>query len=221
VAAVAKFHGDDQAEASIRRIARCPASPAYVRAYFSDPRFAGADFDAMGPNPTNAFSYADLLALNLLDVRVGPIALRKLLSGAFDDLLRALPSDLDLWSPAMEVGGKNWNDALNLYNKILKIPGMGRTKTSKLLARKRPNLIPIHDSIIERELLLKKRYWAPLRNELLAVELRESIIGFAPSIEISVLRKFDIAVWMHGSRSKNAIEVRSAIAPETLCTCPK
>lgn len=180
-----------------------------VDIYFEDDRFAGIDFDSLGPSAPNTFSPADLLALNLLDVRVGPRAMRAILSGRFDSLLSQIPVDVDLWD-ARSGDGSVWSNADALYSLLLELPGMGRTKTSKLLARKRPRLVPIRDSIIENRLGLGEQFWAPLADVLSDDERRRRIDALTPTVHVSTLRRLDIAVWMTGSGSENAIDAREA-----------
>ena len=45
---------------------------------------------------------------------------------------------------------------------------MGPMRTSKLLARKRPRLVPIYDSVVKKEFQLKdsRGFWAGLRDAL-------------------------------------------------------
>ena len=96
--------------------------------------------------------------------------------------------------------------------------GMGRTKTSKLLARKRPRLLPVVDSVVRATLghrngrtdfyeTLQQTLAADdeaLHNRLLEIRQRSGV-----GDDISVLRCFDILVWMSGARpetTRRAIE---------------
>jgi hypothetical protein len=81
---------------------------------------------------------------------------------------------------------------------------VGRTKTSKLLARKRPALIPIWDSAIGGVIQTGDYFWEPLRQELRAndaalhrrlLRLRDQA-GLARSV--TALRVFDVVCWMEG-----------------------
>src|SRR5437870_3282781 len=71
-----------------------------VHIYFSpdeDSPFAGSTFDTLGENVQDRFGVADLIALNLLDERIGPPAIRTILNGAADGHLAAVPANCDLW----------------------------------------------------------------------------------------------------------------------------
>ncbi len=81
---------------------------------------------------------------------------------------------------------------------------MGRTKASKLLARKRPALIPIWDSVIGGVTQAGDSFWEPLRQELRAddaalhrrlLRLRDRA-GLSPTV--TALRVFDVVCWMEG-----------------------
>ncbi len=84
-------------------------------------------------------------------------------------------------------------------------PGFSETAATKLIARKRPHLVPIPDSVVTQQLgIVKGRYWLPLHAWLTAddnanhrhvVELRDAA-GLGP--EISALRVFDVLAWLVG-----------------------
>ena len=85
---------------------------------------------------------------------------------------------------------------------------MGPVLTSKLMARKRPHLVPIQDSIVLAELNATDRdFWRmwwqamqltdsghqPVRHY--ARKLRDSVPA---AHELSLLRVLDIVIWMNG-----------------------
>lgn len=80
---------------------------------------------------------------------------------------------------------------------------MGRTKTSKLLAPKRPSLIPIFDSVVERLLPPVVDHWEAFGHVfadddlplLLAIASRSG----APE-GATLLRKLDVLLWMIGQQ---------------------
>jgi hypothetical protein len=86
----------------------------------------------------------DLLAVAVLDVRWRPAAVRRLLgadSRKATDLLVGISSLTDLWlasDQGLAAIGPLWA--------LLTSPrdGIGETTASKLLARKRPRLVPVH-----------------------------------------------------------------------------
>jgi len=191
-----------------------------VEIYFDRPWFAGVDFDEVGASDSFRFEPSDLLALNLLDIRMGPEAIREILSGKFDHYLREIPVDIDLWSEDFSEGShpREWADAL--YRAIRQLPDVGPTTTSKLLARKRPRLVAIRDEVVERTLKLEGvQWWSPLAWALGddapgGKERRDRINHLAPAVQVSTLRRLDVAVWMVGSNSGNAKRARLEIGFE-------
>ena len=130
-------------------------SAALVATYF-DPasRFAGATFDTLPPNERDRFGASDILAASLLDVPFEPRAVRTLLAdpdSAFARLLRDVPDDVDLWA-ATDTQLAAAND---LYRAARALPGVGPTRTSKLLARKRLRLLPVMDGVVRAGLGLE------------------------------------------------------------------
>lgn len=77
---------------------------------------------------------------------------------------------------------------------------MGPATTSKLLAAKRPRLVPIVDSVI-KSVLPSKAHWAAFADAL-ADQGRRRKIEAATSApgHLSLLRRIDIAIWMRHRR---------------------
>ena len=141
-----------------------------VREYF-DPtfRFSGAAFgefagggDAIGHRCI--FTAEDLVAVTLLDVSVPGHAALQILhkqSAEFNALLAKVPYDKDLWDANAEDIDKS-SPAAMLYTGLRKLPGMGRATTHKLMARKRPRLLPVFDSVVKEALQPHKAsVWLP------------------------------------------------------------
>ncbi|MDN6458148.1 MAG: DUF6308 family protein, partial [Yaniella sp.] len=90
--------------------------------------------------------------------------------------------------------------------------GIGSTTASKIMARKRPHLIPIQDRIVDDVIGRDRQnawelWWQTLTENPTLVEraktLREHTIdplGIRP--ELSTLRVFDVVLWMHGKEQK-------------------
>lgn len=120
------------------------------------------------------------------------------------ELLRAIGPDRDLVDVDEEITDA-W-PANRAYARLLQIPDIGPTRANKLLARKRPRLIPVYDQVINDYLLDGAgRYWEPLRQALRAddralhhrlIDLRKKT-GLAESV--SPLRIFDVIAWMEGT----------------------
>lgn len=186
-----------------------------VRLYFdSAGPFAADTFDCLEPNPRDSFSASDLLALNCLDIRVRPRAIRALVDEPADHLLGALhgiSSKRTLWDATDEDIGAD-SPAQRLWNHLIQLDGVGWVSASKLMARKRPRLIPIYDSVIKRALRPDGNWWFAYQREL-----TDEVVGRLESLhqdldagsEISLLRILDVAIWMRESKSQNAIKARS------------
>lgn len=78
------------------------------------------------------------------------------------------------------------------------------TKASKLMARKRPRLVPIYDTVVTRVLNTVKFHRDPIREALRvdggALHTRLLTIRDAAGLpdEISALRVLDVVTWMYG-----------------------
>ena len=120
-----------------------------VALYFDETQpFAGWTFDSLGNNPRDRIVADDLLAVTLLDVRWTPPAVRRLLCDQADEVSKLLvdvDNKTEIWAPD---SGNQLDAAEPLWELLYRLPEVRDTRASKLLARKRPRLIPITDSII-------------------------------------------------------------------------
>lgn len=187
-----------------------------VAHYYAGPEFAGSLFDNFGENPTHRLVSDDLLAASLLDVRFGPEALRALLQDRVaDSLLAVVPSDRPLWAADYDTVLSTHSSAGRLWTVLTTIPGVGGTRASKLLARKRPDLLPILDSVIRSKLGLGELdAWGALQVALDDVETRAAIDGLASKLDgptPTTLRLLDVATWMRFSESDNARRARKGV----------
>ena len=188
---------------------------ALLRRYFT-PRpvgtFTGAHFERLGgggdrPQIADEFTAEDLIAVSMLSVTVVSEAALEILTTRqrrLRELLRAIPTDTVLADlPAADLGD-TW-PVRPLYRELLSIPDVGETTACKLIARKRPHLVPILDSVVTQELSIAHgQFWLPLHDWLAAdgranhlyLESLRSRAGLGP--DISVLRVFDVLTWMTG-----------------------
>jgi hypothetical protein len=187
------------------------------------PAHTDARFETLGrqghvdPEP-DPMTPADLLSVDLLSVQVpGPAAMWMLGEGAerIRDLL-PIPTGLVLWDAEDEDIGRAspawwlW-DLLRQHDAGLL--GTGPVTTSKLLARKRPLLVPIADSVVEGALRPGvDGFWASMRTAMRDTRLREALHAAhmhackqAPHIpgNLPLLRELDIIVWMRVRRTRN------------------
>jgi len=185
------------------------AAPLVAAYYDRSGPFAGADFDALAPNPAADIVQADLLAVSLLDIRLRPRALRSLLFEDHDDFvsgLRRVPVGVDLWAASVE----DLDSAASLLRRLRELDGVDWVTAHKFVARKRPRLVPVLDSVVVRALSLPRgEQWRTLALALGDPGRRERIAAVAPAeLDPSVLRLLDVATWMRHSESTNARAAR-------------
>lgn len=170
--------------------------------------FTGARFDTWDSTRTrwddrHRFTADDLVAVTFLSVDVPAVAAIELLdarAARFAQLLEALGEDRDLVYEK-DAWSDDWPGWV-LWNELTDLPGVGPTTASKLLARKRPRLRPIYDSVVA-EVIGSTRLWEPLRARLTAEpELHERLLRLRDDAnlpeEVSALRVFDVVTWMEG-----------------------
>ena len=178
------------------------------------PKFEGSRFEFLDgggdkPNVADEITAADLAAVTCLGVDVPEGAMLRMLEGTdarkIRELLKEIPTGVDLHSHSdnpLGSASKAWAvwDIINAPN------GMGRTTTSKILARKRPQLIPILDSVVVCALALSDtNAWDDIfqfmTQNYCAVVDELKVIQAAAALthgdvgRISLLRVFDIIVW--------------------------
>lgn len=184
----------------------------YLDRYFgrNGEAFLGAEFDTWGkpdgrdPEP-NRFTSEDLIALSFLSVPVGGLAARQLLrdrSEELEMLLHELGPDRDL----AEIGEPLADDWVGwrLMSALRGIDQIGPTRASKLLARKRPRLRPIYDTVVAAVTGTSEQQWEPVRKALCsdggALQHRLVLLHQAADLPEAVpyLRVLDVVAWMEG-----------------------
>jgi hypothetical protein len=201
----------------------CKKGAELVRIFLTRPDefgtgFAGVTFDRLEPNDSNRWHTADLLAVTLLDVGVRPQGVRTLLelrAEEFNERLLSISPNAELWSQDEAAVNGELEKARQLHKELLKLSGIGPVTASKLLARKRPKLVPISDRVIQRMLKLKAKdpFWQPLRTALMKPGAIAGIRAMRPNSfqDLSELRILDIALWMLGSNSTAARAARHEV----------
>jgi len=189
-----------------------------------DAPYTGASFQVLAGRGDSdecrdAITAGDIVAVSTLSVDVPAHASISLLgsdAGCVTSLLRDIPVGLDLVD-AEETDIAPTSAAGRLWTFLREDVRIGRTTTSKLMARKRPQLIPIYDSVVALELGLKgsKGHWAWMREVLLADggALNRRAVGLQDTPGagplVSPLRVFDVVVWMHGQDHARSLEIAS------------
>jgi hypothetical protein len=182
--------------------------------YLEDGPFAGHTFLGLSPNPPNEIGVADLLAVTLMDEHYRPDAIRDLLEGdagtRATELLRAIPQDVPLWKVKDLEGAPD-----DLWWLLCELREVGPTRASKLMARKRPHLIPVYDSIVGEVVAPTSTYWEVFRSFLASEENRAAVDQLRPpgvdENRVPTLRLLDTAIWLRHSRSTSAQQARQAV----------
>ena len=187
----------------------------YLQRYYAEgedgkPSYTGSRFESMATLNTDPFAIGpeDFVAVSMLSVDVPPEAAIRLLGPDAPAIRRQLseipvamdivdvdPAALGPGSPA----GQLWE--------LLRQGGdrLGPTKTSKLLAAKRPRLLPIWDSFVDRATGLETSvgYWQKFQIVLTDDQRRVwewlgTLRPLAPSMPdlIPELRILDVLLWM-------------------------
>ncbi|KAA0109936.1 DUF6308 family protein [Mycolicibacterium sp. P1-5] len=138
----------------------------YDRYFTSFTRRWFEHFGAVGD--PNRFDSSDLVAVETLSVQVPPEAAAKLLvtePDRYNALLRRIPPSVDTWDASRET--LQDGPAAELHTLLRTLPGVDWVIAGKLLAAKRPRLIPILDNKV-KDLLQPptSRFWISMWDEL-------------------------------------------------------
>jgi hypothetical protein len=172
--------------------------------------YTGARFDTWDSTGTrsadvNRFTSDDLVAVSFLSVVVPPKAAWELLSSKpdeFNNLLTMMPNQ-ELAEVSPEAINPAWAPWC-LWERLRGLRGVDWVIASKLLARKRPRLIPIYDRVVKTVTGGDANFWVPLCTKLRENDgvLHDRLLllrheaGLPPCV--SALRVFDVIAWMEG-----------------------
>lgn len=200
----------DQTRTRLRDLLDDPQAMADLVAYF-DPAgpFAGDTFDTLGHEvkvcDPDSYCAHDVEAPSLLDEPIPPLAVRQLL---FDQTLRATIgrnlADISVEATLWDCDEATLVAADRLWSVLDELEGLGSTRVSKLLSRKRSNLVPITDSVVRGFLgTTDGDYWSVLRGVLRTdAELVSALQDMHARLEsrprVSTLRILDVLMWMNG-----------------------
>ena len=171
--------------------------------------FTGRWFDefAAVADP-NRFEASDVLAVEALKVAVLPEAAASLLitnSERFNSLLREIPREQNLWEVRrrdVDVG----SPAEELHTALRTLRGVDWVVAGKLLAAKRPKLLPILDNEVNNYLQPPKGlFWVSMHDELSEISRRQvisEVCQVAPP-HVSLLRRIDVALWRAAKRDSS------------------
>ncbi|WP_127360468.1 DUF6308 family protein [Actinacidiphila soli] len=179
------------------------------------PRYTGSRFERLAgggdkPSVANRFTADDVMAVSTLSVTIRARAALRLVEPAaedcYSDLLEQLPTDVELVDADQDIiakGGPAWQ----LWERLRETDDIGPVGAGKLLARKRPRLLPVYDSVIKRVFNRPHNdltFWSDMRSALRAddqklvnhLEAVRDLSGIGD--DITVLRVLDTAAWLHG-----------------------
>jgi hypothetical protein len=185
-----------------------------LRRYFED-GYTGAAFETYGASRFDPYAITgdDLVAATMLSIQIRRTTTSGIscdaatkLDVALDlvgDLLRLIPVDRPLHTLSSEefeqsLGPGSPSD--RLYS-VLTGAGVPRVARHKLMARKRPHLFPVRDTVVEGALGLAtsdlwwRPWWEALSGNASLVEELAAVPKPAAAQHLGVLRTADIAVW--------------------------
>lgn len=191
-----------------------------IALYLHPGAYTGSHFERLVSADPYSIDARDLLAVSMLGVQVPASAAIRILgpeAPTISRLLRSIPPDVSIDEPGADLllaeGGPAWR----IWDVLRALHGLGRTITSKLLAAKRPALIPIHDTHVARALDLEKiNAWEYWRVFMQKPEARQGIAAVrqgakSPGVDgLTDLRLLDIVIWMrmHGASALTGLESR-------------
>lgn len=173
--------------------------------------FTGSRFEHLAgggdrPGTADTVTADDLIAVQTLSVQVPIRTALDLLEGRLGNqlttLLRDIPNDLNIADadPTHLQPDSPADQAWKLLNHQ---PGIGWVTAGKLLARKRPRLLPVYDRVVRCALGRPASFWLALHTALRADDqaLHRKALALrtltAVPQTVSALRVCDIVVWMH------------------------
>lgn len=192
-------------------------SIAYLKAYYSREN-SGAHFESIevDNSPPNRITASDLFAVTLLQTPIkakAGVGILVLEANQISDLLSeitARPLE-SLTRDEFEQHLGSSSPALQLWDLLRRRrPGdvkwkVGPTRASKILARKRPHLIPITDSVVRNVIDQQQTdndwqlWWEALTTDEYLVERAEGLRTAVGRPELSTLRVLDVLLWYSGT----------------------
>lgn len=178
-----------------------------LRSYYGiNHHYTGSAFDSLlDPTTPDTYTAKDMLAVSMLSVTVPARAALCLLEGEADEALAVVAHRTSLWThPEMlDRDGSAWA----LWRLVESHHNVGSTIASKLLAVKRPDLLPIYDQHVAEALHFGESYWSFWQDVArspsvkgLTDAVRLAMVEAGAPDSVTTLRAIDVVVWMrqHG-----------------------
>ncbi|MEU1607160.1 DUF6308 family protein [Micromonospora matsumotoense] len=173
--------------------------------------FTGGQFEHLGgggnrPGTAGAITAEDLVAVELLDVRVPPRSALDLLQGQLGERVAAelarIPVDVALGTDEAYLLVVAGGAADTAWRALRDADGIGWVIAGKLLARKRPQLVPVYDAVVSCAYRTGSGFWEWLHGRLreeegvLVQRLRALHKDACLPEAVSPLRVLDVVFWM-------------------------
>ncbi|MFF2570943.1 DUF6308 family protein [Streptomyces sp. NPDC058084] len=173
--------------------------------------FTGSRFEHLAgggdrPEVADRFTAEDLVAVQTLSVTVPASVALDLLEGRLgarlSGLLQAIPWDIDMVVAEADILAEG-SPADQAWHLLRAQHGVNWVIAGKLLARKRPRLLPVYDRVVRCAVGRPPSFWLALHTALREddaalhgrlLELRQAA-GLPETV--SALRVCDVAVWMN------------------------
>jgi hypothetical protein len=203
--------GDNRACHDLARYFGAEGGAVYTGAWFE--RLAGG---GDRPETQDAIEADDIVAVSLLSVDIGYPVTRKLLVDRRADiarLLASIPTAVPLWDAGDDVVGPG-SPADQLWQLLRGLDdgedtGRRWVTAGKLLARKRPHLIPVYDSQVKAQVGLNSdaSWWLSLRAALQHHALRDRLVDTHHQARVpaavGLLRTLDVILWMRAIQPRS------------------
>jgi len=181
--------------------------------------YTGSQFEALiKDSDPFAISAHDLIAITTLSVDVPARAMLWILSDKgqreISEHLREIPDDIDIWDDRVADIFSDDGHVMKLWRALGRanwpIPepggGLGRiTKRSKILAAKRPRLIPVLDRVVKGTLPESENIWVSIQNVLRVEHYRTRLMKALQHADVpdsvSLLRRIDVVIWMNNEKN--------------------
>ncbi|WP_431728470.1 DUF6308 family protein [Verrucosispora sp. TAA-831] len=201
--------------ADVLDLIRAKAAIDNLRTYFDEtlPRpYSGRRFEALAggvdrPTTRNKITADDLVAVRMLSVTVPAEAAIGLLEGELGEqisgLLAQIPTDIELGTDRAKDLVADGQAADQAWHLLDDQTGIDYVIAGKIMARKRPHLIPVYDQVIGCLYGKPDKVWLRLHQRLAADrgELRDELALLRARTgiptTISLLRVLDVVLWMH------------------------
>ncbi|WP_436521086.1 DUF6308 family protein [Actinoplanes sp. HUAS TT8] len=185
-----------------------------LAAYFDEKgerRFSGRRFESFAdggdrPAVRDVITPHDLLAVQALSVVVPAETMFALLGGDLGRqvgaLLARVPADLELGTRDARKQVGSQSPVSEAWSLLRDQPDVGFVTAGKLIARKRPHLIPVYDRVVRCLFGRPQQVWVRLHDRLAedGAELRGELAALRTRAElrpgISLLRVLDVVLWM-------------------------